>query len=277
MITLTGLRATKASLSVASICVTLIFCSLARAEFTDVESVAPYSPAMVGGDKPLKLTPCISVGPSPSMAMGGKFKCGSVEIEAGSIEKNERLGQYQVNLSLDAKRRYRLSGKGPEFGFLDTVHSADFNGDGQPDYVLEFSSHGVGLAATYRTMVFLNSGAEFSWQAVFNLSAPAARHFYVTAEGITTYLTARPASSAVASMPRATDGKRHTFWVFEPIVFSKANGLWAHIPSPNYPQWVQYKSTPSNKPTELITPATQKRVTFSPLKGARGGKMQPLG
>jgi hypothetical protein len=277
MITSAGLKAMASSLSVASIWVALTFCSVARAEFTDTESVAPFSPSMVGGDKPLKLTPCTSVEPSPNMAMGGKFKCGSVEIEAGSIEKNQRLGQYQVNLSLDAKRRFRVSGKGLEFGFLDTVHSADFNGDGQPDFVLEFSSHGVGLAATYRTMVFLNSGAEFSWQAVFNLSAPAARHFYITAEGVTTYLTARLASSAVASMPRATDGKRHMFWVFEPVVFSKANGLWAHIPSANYPQWVQYKATPSNKPTDLVTPATQKRVTFSPLKGARGGKMQPLG
>jgi hypothetical protein len=277
MIAFFRLKTTRQQFLVASCCAMLLLSSGVRAEFTDIESVAPYSPAMVGGDKPLKLTPCISVDPSRNMALGGKFRCGSVDIEAGSIEKNERLGQYQVNLTLDAKRRFRLSGKGLDFGFLDTVHSADLNGDGQPDYILEFSFHGVGLAAVSRTMVFLYSGSEYSWQAVFNLSAPVARHFYITAEGVTTYLTSRLATNAVASMPRAADGKRHTFWVFEPILFSKANGLWAHIPSVNFPVWVQYKSVPDNKPTELIAQATQKRVTFSPLKGARGGKMQPLG
>jgi hypothetical protein len=266
----------KGTLSITSICASLAICSVVHAEFTDIESVAPYSPAMVGGDKPLKLTPCTSIEPSANVSLGGKFRCDRVEIEAGSIEKNGRMGQFQINLNLDSKRRYRISGKDLDFGFLDTVHSVDLNGDGQPDYILEFSAHGVGLAAVRRTMVFLYSGSEYSWQTIFNLSAPAARHFYVSAEGVTTYLTSRLAAYAVSAMPRSSDGKQHTFWVFEPVVFSKANGLWAHIPSVNYPQWVQYKLTPSNKATELVSQATQKRVTLSPLKGARGGKMQPL-
>jgi hypothetical protein len=277
MIAMARLNTTKSQLLAACFCLALTFGTAARAEFTDIESVAPYSPTLLGGDQPLKLILCTAVDRSPNVAMGGKFRCGGVVIEAGSVEKNDRLGQYQVNLTLDPRKRFRLAGKGLDFGFLDTVHSTDLNGDGQADFILEFSSHGVGMAAVYRTMVFLYSGAEYSWQAVFNLSAPAARHFYLTAEGVTTYLTSRLATSAVSVMPRAKDGKNHTFWVFEPVVFSKANGLWAHIPSANYPQWVQYKVTPSNKPTELIPFATQKRVTLSPLKGARGGKMQPLG
>ncbi len=271
-----NLKVTTVSRAALGLCTALLL-SHANAEFADPETVAAYGPATLGGDKLLKLEACSSAEGSPNMSMGGHFKCGSVQIEAGVLEKNGRLGQYQVNLKIDTKRRFRIAGKGLDFGFLDTVHSVDLNNDGQPDYVLEFSFHGVGLAATNRTMVFLLSGSEYSWQAIAPIRSPAARHFYTTPEGNTVYLTSRLDADSVVSMPRSADNKRHRFWVFEPLIFSKANGLWAHIPSANYPLWVQYQSKPSNRPTDLISAATQKRVTVSPLKGSRGGKMQPLG
>ncbi len=249
----------------------------AQAEFTEPDHVAAYSPANVGGDHPLKLQPCKAIAASPGIYIGGHFSCDTATIEAGAMEKNDRLGQYQVNVKINAKKRYRISGKGLDFGFLDTVHSVDLNGDNQPDYILEFSFHGVGLAAVRRTMVFVFSGPEYSWQVIEGLVAPAARHFYKTAEGDITYLTTRMASDAVKSMPSSSDKRSHTFWVFEPIVMSKANGLWAHIPKSNYPVWVQYKNKPHNQPTELISLASQKRATLSPVRNTRGGKMQPLG
>jgi hypothetical protein len=254
-----------------------VFCASAQAQFIDEEHVPSYSPALTAGDKALPLKACKSIDPSPNISLGGHFQCEAAKVEAGEMTIKDRRGLYYVSLTTKEGKRYRMGGKGVDLGFLDSAHSVDLNNDGKPDYVLEFAYHGVGLAATIREFVFLISAPEgYSWQQIPRLRAAATRHLYRDVSGETWFLTTRTAGDAVDKMPASKDGKQHSYWVFEPIVFSKTNGLWARLPQANYPIWVQYTKTPNNKPTDLIEASTIKRVTKSPLTGARGGKMQGL-
>lgn len=250
----------------------------AHAEFIDPVSVAPYAPTILPGDKPLVLQACKPATMTPGIQPeSGAFRCASATVEAGSQEIKGRFGQFAVYLRLDTRKRYKLGAKEEDFGFLESVHSADLNGDNEPDFILEFGYRGNGLAATIRNMVFLVSGPQsYSWQHIPRLRSPAAAQFYLSDGGRAVFLTSRTASDATSTraIPSSKDRKQHNYWVFQPIYFNKGTGLWSYIPQANWPIWVQYTREPQNKPTDLIEYPTIKRITQSPLANMRGGQMQ---
>ena len=260
----------------------LTIASSAHAEFVDTDYLSNFTPTLPQGSKPLTLIPCKALDPMPNTFLGGHYQCDKVKIHAGAIELNDRAGPFQITLTLPVNKRFNIS-TGPkkkaaeDYGWLDSVHTADLNGDGQPDYILEFGFHGVGMAATIRTMTFLLSGTGgYSWQTITRLRSPSAKQFFVNAQGRASYMTTRRAEEAVTRMPTTSDKKRHSFLVFDVLSFSSESRAMGFAQETGFPVWVQLTEKPQNNPTNLVTVPTQQLVTTNPLKFSQGGQMKSL-
>ena len=271
-----------------SIVALLTMQGIARAEFVDTDYLALFTPSLPQASKPLALTPCKALEAMPNTFLGGNYQCDKVKIHAGSIELNERTGPFQITVTLPGNKRFNMS-TGPkkkaaeDYGWLDSVHMVDLNGDGQPDYILEFGTHGVGMAATIRTMTFLLSGpinpsgpSGYTWQTVSRLRSPAAKQFFINAQGRASYMTTRRAEEAVTRMPTSSDKKRHSFLVFDVLSFSPESRLMGFAQEAGFPVWVQLTEKPQNIPTSLVSIPTQQLVTTNPLKFSQGGQMKSL-
>ena len=255
---------------------------IARAEFIDADYLALFTPTLPQGSKPLTLTPCKALEPKPNTFLGGHYQCANVKIHAGSIELNDRTGPFQITVTLPGNKRFNMS-TGPkkkaaeDYGWLDSIHMVDLNGDGQPDYILEFGFHGVGMAATIRTMTFLlSTPSGFSWQTIAGLRSPAVKQFFISAQGWPSYMTTRLAGEAVTRMPTTSDKKRHSFLVFDVLSYSPESRAMGFAQETGFPVWVQLTEKPQNSPTNLVTVPTQQLVTTNPLKFSQGGQMKSL-
>ena len=255
---------------------------MARAEFADTDYLALFTPTLPQGSKPLAMSPCKALEPKPNTFLGGNYQCAEVKIHAGSIELNDRTGPFQITVTLPGNKRYNMS-TGPkkkaaeDYGWLDSIHAVDLNGDGQLDYILEFGFHGVGMAATIRTMTFLlSSPTGYSWQTITGLRSPAAKQFFINAQGRASYITTRRAEEAVTRMPTTSDKKRHSFLVFDVLSFSPESRAMGFAQETGFPVWVQLTEKPQNIPTSFVSIPTQQLVTTNPLKFSQGGQMKSL-
>ena len=256
------------------------------AEFAQPDTHAGFVPALPVGSKPLVLTPCVPQEPTPRTALGGNFICDKTSIHSGVLNLNGRTGPFQITLTLPGNKRFNIN-TGPNrkdaavYGWLESVHSVDLNGDGQLDYILEFAPRGVGVAATSRTMTFLfSSQREFSWQTISRLRAPASKQFFISPLGRASYLTMRRAEEAVNRLPTTNDKKRHNFLIFDVLSFSPESRAMGFAQEANFPVWIALtntlQNTPQNTPTTLVSVPTQQVVTSNPLKFAQGGQMKSL-
>ena len=261
-----------------------------RAEFAETQVLANFSPALPQGSKPLALTPCKALEQAPKTALGGHFICDKATIQAGALDLNGRTGPFQITLTLPGNKRFNIN-TGPNrkdafiYGWLESVHTVDLNADGQVDYILEFASRGVGMAATVRTMTFLfSTQRDYSWQTISRLRSPAIKQFYVSPQGRPSFITTRRAEEAVTRMPTTSDKTRHSFLVFDVLSYSVESRAMGFAQEPGFPVWVQLtnplqalpQTPPQNIPTTLVTVPTQQLVTTNPLKYSQGGQMKSL-
>ncbi len=255
----------------------LVLAPGARAEFSDANFAAPYSPELAPSDKPLELRPCQRA--ATTAPITARFNCTDDSfIELINKSPRPGVGRLEMALKLDIRKRWRHVANAAEFGRLETVHQTDFNFDGVPDFVLEFSHQSKGSTTTQRDMLFFISSPEgYVWQRIDRLRSPSTRHFYTEAGSRVVFLTTRFHVDASAGPLAAQAYGRNKFWVFDPVYFNKATNYWTYFPQEKYPVWVEYTKVPQNKPTELIEPRVQKQITEPPVRGVRGGNMQTMG
>jgi hypothetical protein len=172
--------------------------------------------------------------------------------------------------------------------FLDTVHSADLNGDGRADFVLELSFHGNGLAAVRTQLLFLVSDTKgYRFSHFSDITSPALAQFgraepsqALAAETVfsigrfASELRAKPvekASGKASLKIKTSDGKPHVFFVFDLLGFKTHDAFPYLFKHAGFPRWVLFQNTVGATETALISAEDKARLWSSPLEGLRSG------
>jgi hypothetical protein len=265
------------------------FIALAQAQmppgFADEDFSRRYAPSWPPGTTiPLRLVAC-KAGNGYTIARA-RFYCAGAQVQLGRDAQTERLdtpltvqfGKKTLTANLGKLSAFQPDG----VPFLDSVHMADLNGDGEPDLVLEFSYHGNGLAAVRRTLGFLVSGATgYRLFAVENLLAPGRTQLVKDkASGTATMMLGRMSSDVSDKELQARDGKTHTFFVFDAIRFSaqpKADLLTHNEFLPIYVQFTYLgKANPASRASSLLDKKQLLAHWKTPLAGVQALEMTVL-
>ncbi len=266
----------------------IIFCALllnraAMAEEDWVDYAPLFSPEQA---RPVPLSACTTETVSgyimdtntPTIA-----HCGEHDITVSGISKARKHEEYEdathVVVSLGGRQQkaskvvFRVEDFPSEF--VDSVAFADLNGDGKDDFILNLSSHGVGLAAEFTGTLYLLSGAT--------------GYRYLTLSGmnhIPRYLRFGNSPQAVLVLQRmggrdgaqidTLDNKPHTFFVFDLLQFDVTAPKGAKLNNSldaRFPFWTLFTYTPSHAETTLLTPAIKKTLWDDPLKHEVAGRL----
>jgi hypothetical protein len=230
--------------------------------FADAGVSRDYAPAWPAGSAQAFSLQACQAGKGYTIALA-RYKCKGAQLSMGRDEDaprndvplNVRIGAKSFRANLGQLEVFKSDG----VPFLDSVHLADLNGDGEQDMVLEFSYHGNGLAAIRRVMGFVLSGpAGYRLLALDNLLAPGAAQWVKDKQsGAVRMMLGRMSADVSEKELEAKDGKSHTFFVFEAIGFSaQANATL--LPVPEFaPVYVQYtyarKTNPAQRATRLLS------------------------
>ncbi len=270
--------------------------SLAQGEFVEPSFAQDRSPNLPVGFKPLKWVACgvmkdkegsIDFGmtsasyqcPKAKILMGKGLGITGVKRQAGAIQLVV-AGQTPVHLKFTAQWLAP---------FLDTVHTEDLNRDGQPDYVLEFSFHGNGLAAVRTQVMFLISDPKgYRFSHFQDVTSPALSQFGSSpgADGgalVATVFTVGRFASDVTDKKSAQsfgrlkgkDGRSHVFFVFDLLGFKANESLPSLIPHEGLPRWVVFQENPGATETTQLSAAEKSKLWVSPLQGLRSGFLRP--
>jgi len=209
--------------------------------------------------------------------------CGEFDITVSGIskarkhEENEAATHVVVGLKGRQQKASKVVFRVSDFPseFVDSVAFADLNGDGKDDFILNLSSHGVGLAAEFTGTLYLLSSAS--------------GYRYLTLSGmnqIPRYLRFGDDPQIVLVLQReggrdgaqidTLDNKPHTFFVFDLLQFDAAAPKGAKLNNrldARFPFWTLFTYNPSQAETTLLSPATKKSQWQDPLKNESFGKL----
>ncbi len=213
-----------------------------------------------------------------------RFRCGNHVVSVEGLSKNKRSTEEgnatHVSVRLEGpgvgrkgKTETVMSEKNFPTAFVDEVHSADLNGDGQEDFVLDLGSHGNGLAADIGGVLIL-------------LSSPQGYRYVALSEVMKTtprFLRFGQSKQAAMMLQRhvpdrghSKDRKHHSYLVFDLLRFDATaptgvrldNGLDAR-----FPFWTLFTRTPSRQPTTQLDDKSKKALWRDPLGRALAGRM----
>jgi len=139
----------------------------------------------------------------------------------------------------------------PEIGY-----AADLNRDGEMDYVLEFSSHGNGLAAYFSTLVFLLSQGEKYVLYKLDAFAPDDEDFVSfkgskTSQFIHTYFVYGE---------KGKDGKAHNYFVYNILEFTNEGIKLSNHHDARFPMWIMFAYKPNHKDSDQLTKEQKNRL-----------------
>jgi hypothetical protein len=269
----------------------LCFCLLSNvsnAEFVEPSFAQERGPALPLQVQPLQWAECaLMKGADGDVDLGmarASFKCPAAAVLMGlgtKVEGSKRqvkrlqlllVGQKPLNLSFS---EHWLA------PFLDTVHSVDLNADGKPDFVLELSYHGNGLAAVRTQLIFLVSDAKgYRFTHFSNITSPALAQFAspIIADSekpVATVFSIGRFASDFPKKPKTTDGKPHVFFVFDLLGFKPKESLPYLLTYRGFPRWVLFHNQSGAVETQLISAISKTRAWVSPMKGLRSGHLLP--
>jgi hypothetical protein len=269
----------------------LCFCLLSgvsHAEFVEPSFAQERGPALPARTQALKWVECVLIkGADGEMDIGmarASFQCPQAAVLMGLGAKVEG-SKRQVNrlqLLLAGQRPLNLSfSKQWLAPFLDTVHSVDLNADGRPDFVLEFSYHGNGLAAVRSQLMFLVSDPKgYRFSHFSHLTSPALAQFASPSmtdsdETAATVFSVGRFASDFPRRPKTIDGKAHVFFVFDLLGFKPKESLPYLLSHRGFPRWVLFQNRAGAAETHLITAANKSRAWVSPIKDLRSAHLRP--
>ena len=138
------------------------------------------------------------------------------------------------------------------------VFAADLNLDGEPDFIVTFSTRGCGLAAEGTTNLFLLSGkGRYEATALYSFDFGPEDLVRLKPDGPCYFIH----NDLVRSQDETTkDGRGHSFWVYRLYRFSGGNLVEANQDDARFPKWVWYSFRDNHKETDLLTPEQKKRL-----------------
>jgi len=125
------------------------------------------------------------------------------------------------------------------------AYQADLNQDGQPDYVLEYATGGCGLTPVY--VIFLLSTGE-------GYALTCATSHFEESDFIFIQGKPRMIHSDLGQIEKCTDGKRHSFWIYNLLAFDKGEVKIDNSGAGIFPKVVWYSNAPNYRETTLLTP-----------------------
>ncbi len=126
-----------------------------------------------------------------------------------------------------------------------SAYQADLNQDGQPDYVFEYATGGNGITPVY--VIFLLSTGEG-----YTLTCTTS-HFE---ESDFILIQCKPSMilSGMWISELSTDGKEHSFWVYNLLAFDKGEVKLDNSGAGSFSKVVWYTDAPNYRETTLLTP-----------------------
>jgi hypothetical protein len=277
-----------------------------RAEFVEPTFAADRSPKLAMELKPLNWAECALMqdqGGALDLGMSrAGYQCPKAKVLMGQglqvsgVKRHSKVLQLVLDGQAPLKFKFDEKWLAP---FLDTVHSADLNADGKPDFVLEFSFHGNGLAAVRTQLVFLVSDAKGYRFSHFNdITSPALSQFgraHPAASSVVAGTGTQGGSDAASKFIlgrfasdlspgqssqrygklKTRDGKIHVFFVFDLLGFQANESLPKLMTQADFPRWVLFQDRPGASETTLISAAEKSKHWSSPVKSLRSGYLLP--
>lgn len=160
--------------------------------------------------------------------------------------------------------------------FVDAVSFADLNGDEKPDFIIDLSAHGNGLAAEVGGVLLLLSNTRgYQYLTLPEVMHNTPRFMQLSANGAVIMVLQRLVA-AQSTVMRNWSGKQHTYFVFDLLRFDARVGkgmALANSLDSRFPFWTLYTNAPSHRATKLLTAAQQKAAWRNPLAAITTGAM----
>ncbi len=219
----------------------------------------------------------------PTIAHCGEHKVTVAGISKANKQEEESEDATHVLVSLKRQQQkaskvvFRVKDFPAEF--VDSVKYADLNGDGKDDFILNLSSHGVGLAAEFTGTVYLLSSASgYRYLTLSGMNQiPRYLRFGNSPQAVLVLqrVGGTNSDSEVAEIP-TLDKKPHLFFVFDLLQFDASAAKGAKLNNSldaRFPFWTLFTNKPSHAETTLLTPAMKKALWDDPLKRELSGKL----
>ena len=139
-----------------------------------------------------------------------------------------------------------------------SVLSADLNGDGKPDYILQHESGGCGLAAAISTLVFfVSEGDRYAGRTMDTFSFGPEDIVRLKKDGPCYFIQSDLRDNG---REKTKDGRDHSFWVYELHRFDRNGMAKANADDARFPKWVWYTRKDGHRETDQLTAAQKKRL-----------------
>jgi hypothetical protein len=241
--------------------------------------------------QPLKLTECrIDAVANSGFVMNTDqptiAHCGGHDVSVTGMSKARKRGEEDaetthVVISIKGAQQkavqaiLRLDDFPAEF--IDAVNTADLNGDSKPDFILDLSSHGNGLAAEIGGKLFLLSDAHgYRYLSLKKVMSGSRLVRWENAPAVTLLLQRLATQPNGSNSVRGSDGKSHTFFVFDLLKFDVSAVQGVRIVNSldtSFPFWTLFTDEPTHTGTSLLTPARKKILWHDPLLHAVSGRL----
>jgi hypothetical protein len=130
------------------------------------------------------------------------------------------------------------------------AYRADFNRDGQPDYLVQIWLGGCGLAAGYYKSVFVLSSKQGYTATALTTLFPSPEDF----------IDLRQDGSCQVIHTSFIYGPSHNYWVYNLLEFSGAELRVANRLLPDFPRWIWYSFRENHNPATDLSSAKRQRL-----------------
>jgi hypothetical protein len=196
-------------------------------------------------------------------------------------EEDEDATHVVVSLKGRQQKASKVVFRAQDFpaGFVDRVEVADLSGDGEDDFILNLSDHGVGLAAEFTgTLYLLSTASGYRYLTLSGMNhVPRYLRFGNNPQAVLELQRiGGPNSDREGAWIRSLDKKPHLFFVFDLLQFDAAAPKGAKLNNSldaRFPFWTLFTNTPSHAETTLLTSSAKKSMWRDPLKSELSGML----
>lgn len=193
-------------------------------------------------------------------------QCGKDELTITGIEQGHKNGEEKttthVRIKLKREQQPPLSTtiRESEFpaDFVDGVSTLDLNGDGKPEYIIDLSSHGNGLAANIGgVIVLLSRNDGYQYLSMGELIMNQNR-----------FLKSKKNDATIMVIERLIQHRTHHYFVFDLIRFpldSRHGVASANKLDSRFPFWTLYTEKPTHTQTDQLSPAAKRTLWHDPI------------
>ena len=141
---------------------------------------------------------------------------------------------------------------------VNQVYTADFNGDGTPDFLINTWSAAAGLAAEGSNAIFLLSdGRKYKAHSFYTFDFTPEDLIRLKRRGPCYFIHTQLLGN---DGEKTRDGAHHNFWVYQLYRIDRTALTRTESDSRQFPMWIWYSFKDNHRETDLLTPEQKKRL-----------------